>query len=58
MLFWIRCTTIQEWLILAAATVLLYWPTFITDGIDIALVTRVWFMQRRSMGEAPLAPAT
>ncbi len=57
-LFWIRCTTIPEWLILAAATVLLYWPTFITDGIDIALVTRVWFMQKRSMGEAPLAPAT
>ena len=44
--YWIRRITVLEWLILAPATVLLYWPTFLTDGIGVALVALVWFMQK------------
>ena len=45
MFYWIRRTSILEWLILAPATVLLYWPTISTDIIGIGLVGLVWFMQ-------------
>lgn len=45
MFFWIRRTTWPEWLILAAATVLLYWPTIPTDLIGLALVAFVWYRQ-------------
>lgn len=45
MFYWIRRTTILEWLMLAPATVLLYWPTISTDIIGIGLVGMVWFMQ-------------
>ena len=45
MFYWIRRTSILEWLILAPATVLLYWPTISTDIIGIGLVGMVWFMQ-------------
>jgi TRAP-type uncharacterized transport system fused permease subunit len=44
--YWIRRTTIFEWMLLAPATVLLYWPTFITDGIGVVVVGLVWWMQR------------
>jgi TRAP transporter 4TM/12TM fusion protein len=44
--FWIRRTSIIEWILLAPATVLLYWPTFLTDGIGVAIVALVWFMQK------------
>lgn len=47
MMYWIRKTTILEWLLLAVATLLLYWPTFMTDGIGILLVVFVWFLQRQ-----------
>jgi TRAP-type uncharacterized transport system fused permease subunit len=46
MFYWIRRTSILEWLMLAPATVLLYWPTIITDIAGIVLVGLVWFMQR------------
>ncbi len=46
MAFWIRRTTLIEWLILAVATVLLYWPTIPTDLAGLALVGYVWFVQR------------
>ncbi len=46
MLFWIRRTNVLEWLILAAATFLLYWPTFVTDGIGVVLALLVLFMQK------------
>jgi len=45
MFYWIRRTSILEWLMLAPATVLLYWPTISTDIIGIGLVGLVWFMQ-------------
>jgi TRAP transporter 4TM/12TM fusion protein len=45
MFYWIRRTTIFEWLLLAPATVLLYWPTIITDLAGIVLVAMVWVMQ-------------
>ncbi len=45
MFYWIRKTTVLEWLILAPATVLLYWPTIVTDIIGIVLVAMVWSMQ-------------
>lgn len=44
--YWIRRTSVVEWLLLAPATVLLYWPTFLTDGIGVAMVALVWFMQK------------
>jgi TRAP transporter 4TM/12TM fusion protein len=46
MFYWIRRTSIVEWLLLAPATVLLYWPTFLTDGVGVAIVALVWFMQK------------
>ncbi len=44
--YWIRRTTIFEWMLLAPATLLLYWPTFITDGIGVVIVALVWWMQK------------
>ncbi|MBE0598587.1 MAG: TRAP transporter fused permease subunit [Desulfuromonadales bacterium] len=46
MFYWVRRTSILEWLILAVATVLLYWPTVFTDAVGLALVAIVWFLQR------------
>lgn len=45
--YWIRRTSVFEWLLLAPATLLLYWPTFITDGIGVVLVALVWYLQKR-----------
>ena len=45
MAFFIRKTNILEWLVLAAATLLLYWPTFVTDGAGLLLVALVWASQ-------------
>jgi len=47
MMYWIRKTTVAEWLLLAVATLFLYWPTFITDAIGILVVVTVWFLQRQ-----------
>ncbi|MFO7576900.1 MAG: TRAP transporter fused permease subunit [Pelovirga sp.] len=44
--YWIRRTSYLEWVLLAAATFLLYWPTFLTDGIGLVLVAGVWFLQK------------
>ena len=46
MFFLIRKTNIFEWLLLAAGTILLYWPTLITDGAGLVLVALVIFMQK------------
>jgi TRAP transporter 4TM/12TM fusion protein len=46
MFYWIRRTSLVEWLLLAPATILLYWPTIVTDIAGIVLVGLVWFMQR------------
>ncbi len=47
MFYFIRKTTIYEWLMLLPATVLLYWPTFATDGAGLVLVALVYFSQKR-----------
>jgi len=39
-------TSIPEWLVLAVATVLLYWPTYLTDALGIVLVAAVFFGQK------------
>jgi len=44
--YWIRRTSVVEWVLLAPATVLLYWPTPITDATGAAIVALVWFMQK------------
>jgi TRAP transporter 4TM/12TM fusion protein len=59
MFFWLRRTNILEWVLLAAGTVLLYWPTIITDLAGIALVALVLFSQvaRNKKDQAKLAAA-
>jgi len=46
MFFWVRKTSLPEWLLLAVATVLLYWPTVVTDLAGLVVVGLVWFMQQ------------
>lgn len=57
MFYWVRRTTVIEWLLLAPATVLLYWPTIVTDLIGILLVGAVWFMQRAKNKRDQAQPA-
>lgn len=58
MLYLIRKTNIIEWLLLAAATILLYWPTLITDGAGLAVVALVVVMQKaRDKKDLQLQPA-
>ena len=59
MLFFIRKTTIFEWLVLAVATLLLYWPGFLTDGAGLLLVGLVYLSQKylRKDETAPGTPA-
>jgi len=59
MLFWLRRTNIIEWLILGVATILLYWPTLVTDAVGIGLVAIVLFSQiaRNKKDQAKLAAA-
>lgn len=47
MFFWVRKTTIPEWLVLAVATVLLYTPGVVTDLTGIVLVTAIGYIQHR-----------
>lgn len=51
-----RRTRAHEWVMLGIATVLLYWPTFITDAAGLAIVALVWWLQRD--GDPSPAPAT
>jgi len=46
MAYFIRKTSLIEWLILAVATVLLYWPTLITDGLGLLMVGIVYLSQK------------
>jgi TRAP-type uncharacterized transport system fused permease subunit len=58
MLYLLRKTNIFEWLLLAAGTILLFWPTFITDGAGLVLVALVIFMQKvRDKKDLQLQPA-
>lgn len=51
-----RNTKVHEWIMLGVATFLLYWPTFLTDGIGLAIVALVWWMQRDAK-QTPAAAA-
>jgi TRAP-type uncharacterized transport system fused permease subunit len=58
MLYLIRKTNIFEWLLLAAGTLLLFWPTFISDGAGLLVVALVVFMQKvRNKRDLQLQPA-
>ena len=58
MFYLIRKTNIIEWVLLAAGTILLFWPTFITDGAGLALVALVVIMQKaRDKKDLQLQPA-
>ncbi len=60
MAYFIRKTNLVEWLILAVATVLLFWPTLVTDGAGLVLVAIVYASQKarnRKDEQSGLAPA-
>jgi TRAP-type uncharacterized transport system fused permease subunit len=42
-----RTTTVLEWVVLAAATFLCYYPDLWTDIIGVGLVTLLWLFQKR-----------
>jgi UPF0716 family protein affecting phage T7 exclusion len=46
MLYFIRRTNLVEWIALAAATFLLYWPGYLTDATGLLLVGGVYLMQK------------
>ncbi len=51
--FLLRRTNLVEWILLAIATLLLYWPTFLTDGVGLVLVALVYASQiQRNRREA------
>ena len=47
----------HEWLVLAAATFLLYWPGVVTGAAGLALVALVWWLQRDAVSPQPPAAA-
>ncbi|MDX5364438.1 MAG: TRAP transporter fused permease subunit [Pseudazoarcus pumilus] len=49
-----RNTRMHEWIVLALATLLLYWPTFLTDAAGVALVALVWWLQRDARPARPV----
>ncbi|MCB1150171.1 TRAP transporter fused permease subunit, partial [bacterium] len=54
----LRKTNLLEWIVLAAATLLLYWPGFVTDGAGLLLVTLVYMSQKwRDKRDLTPAPA-
>ncbi|MDF1555822.1 MAG: hypothetical protein P1P84_22295, partial [Deferrisomatales bacterium] len=59
MFYFIRKTNPLEWVLLAAGTLALYWPTFLTDGVGLLLVAAVYLLQkaRNKRDEARAAPA-
>jgi TRAP transporter 4TM/12TM fusion protein len=58
MMFWVRKTTIFEWLLLAAGTILLYTPGLVTDLSGLVIVGCVWFLQHRKNKRDELTLAT
>ena len=58
MMFLIRRTNWYEWIVLAAATFLLYWPGFISDATGLLLAGLVYLSQRaRDRKDAAVAAA-
>jgi TRAP transporter 4TM/12TM fusion protein len=53
----IRRTSLIEWIIFAVATVLLYWPTLLTDIVGLVLVGLVYLMQKAKNKREEAAPA-
>ncbi|MCC4265264.1 TRAP transporter permease [Oceanimonas baumannii] len=41
-----RKTRLHEWLLLGVGTLLLYWPSLLSDVAGLALVALVWWLQR------------
>ncbi|MFP2770221.1 TRAP transporter permease [Oceanisphaera sp. KMM 10153] len=52
-----RKTRLFEWLLLGAATLLLYWPTLISDIGGLTLVSLVWWLQREGDSPLPARPS-
>jgi TRAP transporter 4TM/12TM fusion protein len=50
--FWLCRTTILEWLLMAPATLLLFWPTFLTDGIGLIIMVAIFFLQKRRIAKS------
>jgi TRAP transporter 4TM/12TM fusion protein len=48
-----RRTRLFEWALLGVATLLLYWPTLISDAVGLALIAAVWWLQRDAGAEKP-----
>jgi len=46
MFYLLRRTNVIEWLLLAVATFLLYWPGFVTDGAGLLVVAVVFLSQK------------
>ena len=51
--FFRRRTKLYEWVVLGVGTFLLYWPTFETDALGLALVAFVWWIQRDAQTSSP-----
>ncbi|MFC3853555.1 TRAP transporter permease [Salinispirillum marinum] len=50
-------TNVLTWLLLGAATVLLYWPTMVTDAFGLALIAIIWWLQRNGTAPEPYGAA-
>lgn len=53
-----RRSKIHEFVLLGVGTVLLYWPTLITDAAGLAVVALVWWLQRDGVPAARPAVST
>jgi len=52
-----RRSKLPEFVLLGVGTVLLYWPTLITDAVGLAVVALVWWLQRDAVPVArPAVP--
>lgn len=49
--FWLCRTSILEWILMAPATLLLFWPTFITDGAGLIIMAVIFFLQKRRINK-------
>lgn len=50
-------TNLITWVLLGAATILLYWPSMITDAAGLILIAIIWWLQRNGTAPAPYAAA-
>ncbi|EAT16419.1 TRAP transporter fused permease subunit [Desulfuromonas acetoxidans] len=56
MFYWLRRTTWLEWFALGAATILLYWPTLVTDLSGAAIVAVIlWSQNRKNLQQTAAA---